>query len=230
MGVLGIAEVHTAVGGDAQTILFLAVEVGEDGSVVVAGDAEGLTGEVVAILFVGHALFLGQELSELGILGFGGHNDNVFIIFGSSADKRDATDVDFLDDGLIVGTAGHGVLEGIEVYNNEVDLVDVESLELLQIQSIVSASQDAAKDAWVESFDTSAENGGVARDIFYSCYGYAEALNKFLCASSGIYFNAELTERLNNFIETVFVEDRDESGLNFLLIGHDKILIITLLH
>lgn len=62
----------------------------------------------------------------------------------------------------------------------------------------------------MESLNSTAEDAGVAGDIFYGSYWDAEALNEFLRASSGVNFDAKFAEGSDYFVETVLMEDGDE--------------------
>ena len=66
--------------------------------------------------------------------------------------------VDLFDDVGLRSAACYGLLERIEVNDNEVDFRDGVFCHLLAVAFVVAASEDATEDAWVQSLNTSAED------------------------------------------------------------------------
>ena len=172
-----------------------------------AGDTESLTGQIITVLLVSLTILGGEELGELRILSLGRYNDDILIVLGSRPDERDAANVNLLYYRLMVSPTRNSVLKGVEIHDDEVNLINLESVKLLNILSIVAACQNSAKDARVKSLDTSAKDRRVAGDILDRSHGDTEALDEFLRSSGGVYLDAEISKRLNNLVQSVLVED-----------------------
>ena len=137
--------------------VLLAEELG-DSSVVIGSVLESLKGVSVAAR-LGDLTLL--ELAEEASVVFGvTENGNTLVVLGSSTNEGNTTDIDLLN-GL--GDAdvdlGDGVLEGVKVANNVVDLVDVLLGKVLLIGGKV-AGQDTGVDGGVEGLDTASKHLG----------------------------------------------------------------------
>ena len=185
-------------------------EVGVDGGVVMRADAEGVGREAVALLEGGAAVLLLVELQKFGVVVHGGHDDHVVEVLGGGADEADASDVDFLNDVLLRGTAGHGLLEGVEVDDDEVDLRNFVFGQLLAVAVHVAAREDASEHLGVQRFDAAAKDGGIAREAFHGDGFDAEVVDEFVGAAGGVDGHSLGVECANDVLQAVLVEDRDE--------------------
>ena len=93
--------------------------------------------------------------------GVGEDGDEV-VVLGGGADQRGSADVDVLDDGVGVGTAGDGRLEGVEGDGDEIDGRDPVRLHLGEVVAVVASAEDAAMDLRHEGFDPSVHDFGEA--------------------------------------------------------------------
>lgn len=123
---------------------------------------EGLESIPVSALLCDLTLLkLAQEASV--VLGITQDGD-ALVVLGSSADEGHATDIDLLDS---LGDAdvdlGDGVLEGIEVADNKVHLVDVLVGEILLIGSEVTG-EDARVNRRVKGLDATGKHFGGLSD------------------------------------------------------------------
>ena len=73
------------------------------------------------------------------VLGAGGNDGHVAEVLGGGADEGDAADVDLLDDVGLGGAGGHGLLEGVEVHDHQVNLFYVICAELVGVAGVVAA-------------------------------------------------------------------------------------------
>lgn len=78
-------------GGDA----LRAVEVVENGGVVVRADVERFGGQAAALFERGAAVLRPEQVEDVAVLVHGGYDRHVLVVFGGGADQRDAADVDF---------------------------------------------------------------------------------------------------------------------------------------
>ena len=109
--------------------------------------------------------------------------DSVIEVLGSGTDERDAAYVDFFDNVGFGRTAGYGLLKGVEVYDDKVNLGDVILLHLFAVALQVASAKDAAEHFGMKRLDTSAKDGGISREVFHLLAGDAERLNKLLGAA-----------------------------------------------
>ena len=108
-----------------------------------------------------------------------GSNDNdVLEIFGSGTNEGDAAYIDFLDDGTFIGSRSHRLLEGIKVYDNQVDFGNFIFGNLLPVAFYLATIEYAAKDLGVQRFHAAAQYRGIAREAFDTAAGNAERLDK----------------------------------------------------
>ena len=211
MGVLAIAQhfaVTAALLEDGQ--LFGLVEVVENGGVVVAADVEGIGREAVALLEGGAAVLLLVEFQEFGVVVHSGYDDHVVEVLGGGADEADAADVDFLNDVLLRGTAGHRLLEGVEVDDDEVNLGNLVFGQLLAVAVHVAAGQDTTEHLGVQRLHTAAQNRGVAREALHGNGFDAEVMDEFVGAAGGVDGHSLGVKSANDVLQAVLVEDRDE--------------------
>ena len=129
--------------------------------------AKGALRKHLAILDVGLSTLLLQDVEKHAVLSLARHDDHVLEVLGSGTDQGDTAYVDFLDDVGITCTACHGLLEWIQVNDNEVDGRNLLFLHLLLVALVVTASQDSSKYFRVKSFHTATQDGRICGNIFY---------------------------------------------------------------
>lgn len=172
LGDIGGSGLLVGVGAVSESKLLLAVtgvllaeELG-DGGIVVGSVLEGFEGVLVSAGLGDLSLL--ELLEETGIILGVAEDGDTLVVLGGSTDEGDTTNVNLLN-GL--GDAdidlGYSVLEGVEVADDIVDLVDVLLGEVLLIGSKVTG-QDAGMDGGVEGLDTASQHlGGLGdgRDV-----------------------------------------------------------------
>lgn len=152
VGVGTVAElgVLLAVGGVART------EEGRDVIIVVGRVLKSLESIAVAAGLLDLASL--KLLQELGVVVRVAQDRDAGVVLGSSSDERNATDVDLLD-GLRNSDVGlrDRLLEGVQVADDVVDLVNVLLCEILLVGSKV-AGQDTGVDGRVKGLDATSEH------------------------------------------------------------------------
>lgn len=148
------------VGTVAQGELFVAgasvllAEEARDGSVIVGSVLKGLEGICVAAGLADAAAL--ELLEEASVVVGVAEDGDALVVLGSSTDQSDAANVDLLDS---LGDAdvglGNGLLEGVEVADDVVDLVDVLVGKILVV-GLDIAGQNTGVDSGVEGLDTAA--------------------------------------------------------------------------
>ena len=141
---------------------------------------------------------------------YSGDDDDVVEVFGSSADKADATDVDFFDDVLLRGSAGNGLLKGIEVDDDEVNLWYLILRQLFAVAIHIATSQNAAKHFGVQRFDASAEYRRIACQRFDGNRFNTQVVDEFIGAASRIDGNALGCQGADDVLQPVFIVDGNE--------------------
>ena len=129
-----------------------------DSGVVVGAHCKGVGCEAVTLLKCGATVLLLVDGEELLVVVDGWHYHHVVEVLGGGTDKADASDVDFLDNVLLGGAAGDGLLEGVEVDDDQVDLRYLVLCQLLAVAEHVAARQYAAEHLRVQSLDAAAKD------------------------------------------------------------------------
>jgi len=147
-----------------------------------------------------------EQLDELAVVFLRRHDQHIVEVLGTSADERDATDVDLLDDFAGVVGVGHSLLEGIEVDDDEVERRDVVFLHLLLVRLKLGATQDAAKHFGMEGLHAAAQDGRIARERLDGLHRRVERLDKVIGASCGVYLYAILFQQVDDGVDARFIK------------------------
>ena len=129
--------------------------------------AEGTGSEHTTVFDVGLGTLLVQDVEQHAVLGLAGHDHHILEVLGAGTNQRDAADVDLLDNVSLRGTTGHGLLEWIKVYDDEVDLRNLVLCHLLLVALVVATAQYASEHLRMQRLHTSAEDRGISRYILY---------------------------------------------------------------
>ena len=132
-----------------------------------AADAKGSGSQHLAVFDIGLGTLLVENIEQHAILCLRGHDDHVLEVLGSSTDERDAAYVYLLDDVSLRGTTGHGLLEGIEVHDDEIDFGYLVLGHLLAVALIVAACQYASKHLGMQGFHPTAQDRRIGRHLLY---------------------------------------------------------------
>ena len=111
---------------------------------------------------------------------------------------------------MLGGTAGDGLLEGVEVHDDEVDLGDFVLCQLLVVAVHVAAGQNAAEHFGVQCFYAAAQNGGIAGETFHSHGFDTEFFDKLLGAAGAVDGHALCIEGFHDVLKAILVKDGDE--------------------
>ena len=164
VGILPVAQRRSAVETQLERAdLFLAVEIVEDGRIVVRADVERIGCETTALFERRSALLGGNDFVEFGVLVDRRYDHHVLEVFRCGADQRGAPDVDFFDHGLLFGPRSDGLFEGIEVDDHRVDFRDLVLSGLFGVLRIVAAGEDPSENFRMERFHASAEDRRIPR-------------------------------------------------------------------
>ena len=195
MRVLAVAQYLAVVGRQAQRAAVLSVEVAEDRRIIARADREGAASEVTALLEARLSSLRLEDVVERSVVGLGGNDDHVLEVLRRPTDEADTTDVNLLNDILLASARGYRGLEGIEVYDHQVDQREAVLGDLLLVGSMAATSEDTALDGGVQRLDTPPEHRGVLRQILDGHAGIAEGLDEATGTSRGYELYARLMQQ-----------------------------------
>ena len=191
-----------------------------DGSVIVAAYSEGASCEILALCECCLSALLVEDVEEHSVFSLAWHDNHVVEVLCSSTYERDAADIDFFDDVCLRGSACHGVLEWVKVNDDEVDFWYFVLCHLFLVAVVLTSSEYSSEHLWVKCLHTSAEYGRIGGDVFHLLALVSERLDKLLCTSCRKELNTLFVELLEQLIQTIFVENRDQCGFYLFLISH----------
>lgn len=190
-----------------------------DGTIVLSREGEGGSGEGLAEGHGGAAVVLTHSVHEGSVLGGAGHDGHGRVVLGSSAEHGGATNVDVLHAGGKVGSAGDGLLEGVEVEHDHVDSANAVVNHVLSVFLVAANSKDTTVDLRVERLDATVEHlRGTSHlsDVLDDKASIAESLGG---TASGEELNALLGEELAKGEKLTLVTHTEESALHLDLVS-----------
>ncbi len=196
-------------------VLFF-VEVVGDGAVVAGGGDEDFDAEAFAELGGGGALVGAHGFEDGCVIGGVDDDGDGAVILCGGAQHGGAADIDVLD-GFFHGDVGFrdGCLEGVEVYDDEIDGKDAIFVGGVGVFLVVADPEQAAVDLGVEGFDATIHHFREAGVIGDFAGGDAVFIEEAEGATGGDDFHAHVDEGFCEIDETGFVGDGDESPLDF---------------
>ena len=199
--ILTIAHHLGTIDGQAECRRLFAIEVVEDVRVVGARYGKSLLGKPAAVFESGGGIAIGYEtLIERFILSLRSDNNHIVEIFGSSADKRNAAYIDFLDDVGFGSTRSYSVLKWIEIDDDEVDFGDFVLSNLLAVTIVVATVENASKHLRVQGFHATAKDRRISGEVFNCITLIALFLDKRLCATGREEAHTIVVEYLKNLV------------------------------
>ena len=216
--VFAVAEACGAGEGEVEGaggVLFF-IEVVGDGSVVAGGGDEDFDAEPFAELGGGGALVGAHGFEDGFVIGGVDDDGDGAMVFCGGPEHGRAADIDVLD-GFFHGDVGFsdGCLEGVEVYDDEIDGQDAVFVGGVGVFFVVANPEKAAVDLWVEGFDAAIHHFREAGVIGDFAGGDAVFIEEVEGAAGGDDFHAHFDEGFSEVDETGFVGDGDESPLDF---------------
>ncbi len=133
-----------------------------DGCVVGGGTREGPLGEAQARGAGGRPAMAREFGDQRPVVVTVDHNRDIAMIFCCSADHGGAADVDVLDAFGERRALGHGLLERVQIDDQEIDRRDVVGLHRSDMIRIVAARQKAPMHLWVERLESPIHHLGEA--------------------------------------------------------------------
>jgi hypothetical protein len=122
---------------------------------------------------------------------------------------------------LSVAPLFYGLLEWVEVDDDQVDAGDFVALQLGLVPGFVPAGQDASVHLGVEGFDPASQDGRIAGHVGDFVHFSTELLNIRSCAPSRVDVYAQLFELQDDRFQSLFVEYRYQCRLNAGVFTHN---------
>src|SRR5690606_24853963 len=145
----------------------------------------------LAVLQGSVPLALGEDVKEFIIIFPGGNTEYVLEVFGGGPDQGNAPDIDFFNDVRFRGPTGHGLFEGVEVDDHQVQLGNVELLDLGGVPGMATTVQDASEDLGVKGLYPTPQDGGIPGDLLHGDDLDPKVPDKGLGAPGGIKDHAQ---------------------------------------
>ncbi len=183
------------------------IQVG-DRDVVRRGVGEGLGGQPLALL---EGETAGGHRRQHVVVGRRrGHDGDRRVVLRCRADHGRPADVDLLD-ALVGGRAGrHGLAEGVQVGDHEVERLDAELRELLDMGLEAAVGEDAGMHLGVQRLDAAVETLGEPGQVLDLGDRDAERLDPGGRAAGRHQRDTGLVEAADEVVEAGLVVDGDE--------------------
>ncbi len=174
---------------------------------------------------VGHAAGA-NSLEHRGVVGGVDHHRDISVVLRRGADHRRAADVDVLDHRVVVGARGDGLLEWVEVGDQQIDLADAVRIEGGAVVSLVANREEAAMDFRVQCLDAAIHHLGEAGELGNVLHRGAGRGDQRPRTAGRDELDAEIGKPLGELGETSLVEYREQRPphLDRLLRGHHRLL------
>ena len=192
-------------------VLALLGEPAADGDVVARGVGERLRGEGLARGHAQQALGLAQ-LVEHGVVALGVHDDGAEgVVLGRGADHRRPADVDVLDHlGLVGPHARRGALEGIEVDDHQVDVLDLVLAGRAHVVGVVARGEQSGVQLGMQRLDAAVHDLREAGEVLDGAHRDAGALELLRGAARRDELDPELGEAGGEVDDPALVGNRQQ--------------------
>ena len=191
---------------------------GTNGGIVPGGHAKGGSSHAPTEVEVG-AHSIAERIDEVGILAARRDADHVCEVLGGSTDEGDATDVNLLDDLPFLSAGCQGLLEGVEVHDDQVDGPNAMLGDIGIVRAEPTAGQDAAKDHGVQRLHASTQHFSRMGDALDRGHLGAEGFDGLLCPARGQDLHAVGMQLLDDGGKALLVEDGNQGALDGALHG-----------
>mmetsp|Transcript_96182 Transcript_96182/g.248706 ORF Transcript_96182/g.248706 Transcript_96182/m.248706 type:complete len:588 (-) Transcript_96182:9-1772(-) len=187
--------------------------------VVRRGQRVRRAGAALAEVHRGAAVVLLHVLDERAVLLRARDDGHEGVVLGRGTDHARAADVDVLNArGEVRGVLLHGLVEGVEVHDGQVDRPDAVLAHLVLVLVVAARGEQAAVDLRVQGLDAAVQDlrrAGVVRNVLD---GAAELPELRRGAARGEHVHLVVREELAELLDARLVEDGDQGGLNLHLV------------
>jgi hypothetical protein len=134
------------------------------------------------------------------------------VVLRRGPDHRRPADVDLLDDGVGLGPRPHGLDEGIEVHDDEVEGLDLELRQLVDVLLAAAIGQDARVHLRVQGLDPTVEGLLEAGHLGHLGDGHTGRGDALRRRTGGHDGHARAVQALRELLQTGLVEHRDQGS------------------
>ena len=186
-----------------------------DKAVVVSGRGEDLLGAGAVELEGGFSFVLVHDLKEFVVVGGVGDDRHVLEVLGGGTEHGRAADVDvfyrFRESHVWLLDGG---LEGIEIDDDKVDILEGVFLHGLLMGGIVAHGEKTGVDLRMERFDAAVQHFRETGEFVDGLDGDAFPFEEFGGAAGGNYLHAAFRELHGQFRDSRFVGNGNKSSFN----------------
>ena len=183
---------------------------GSHGGVVGGGVGECASGQAAALLQREATVLSG--LNRALVVGRVHHNCDGIVVLCSCANHGGAANVDLLNDGVLIRTRSHGLDEGVQVHDDQIEGLDVQLAEGVDVLLLAAVSQNTGVDARVQGLHTALEALGKAGHLGHLGDGNACGRNGRRGRTGGHQGHAGLVQTAGEILQAGLVVDRNEGA------------------
>ena len=209
MRIFSVTQRLWIIASSPESRIITTVEIIENSGIISRRNGKCLFGKPITIFQRRGSAFFIEHIQKRSILRFGSDNNDIFEVLGSSPDKRDTAYIDFFDDGTFVGARSHRFFKRIKIDNDKIDLGNIVFGDLSTVALFFPTIEYTAEDLRVQRFHTTAQNRGITGETFDTAARYPQRLDKRLCTTGRNKFHAIGMQFINNFVQPVFVINRN---------------------
>ena len=178
---------------------------------IVRGGVGECAGSKAAALIQGEATVL-SGLNGARVVGGVHNNSDGVVVLRGSANHGGATNVDLLDDGVLIGTGGNGLNEGVQVHNHQVECLNVQLFEGVDVLLLAAVRQNTGVDARVQGLHAPFEALGETGNFGDLGDGYACCRDGGCGGAGGDQRDASLVQAAGELLQTGLVVDGNEGA------------------
>mmetsp|Transcript_26554 Transcript_26554/g.67945 ORF Transcript_26554/g.67945 Transcript_26554/m.67945 type:complete len:284 (+) Transcript_26554:1381-2232(+) len=191
-----------------------------DCGIVGRGQGERGCGQVPAEGQGGAPLVAANLLHELLVLAWVRHDSHMRVVLRRGTDHARPADVDVLDAIGEVATLGHGLTEGVQVDDHEVDGPNAVLLHLRLVLLVAAGRQQGTVHLRVQRLHAAVQNLGRAGVVGHVLDRAAVLPELGRRAACGQDVDLVLGQELAQLLQARLVVDRDECCLDLNLVDH----------
>ena len=148
------------------------------------------------------------------------------MVLGRRAHHGGAANVDILDDLVIAGAGGYGLLEWIEIDCNQIDRADFVCVHRSLVFGIVAYRKQAAMHLGVQRFDPAVHHFGKAGQVGNIAHRQAGLADQAVGATGRDQFNPGLGQPAGEIGHAGFVEYRKQCPTDTYRLAHEICLAL----
>ena len=210
---LAALEAQASVRGPEVSVLILqelGCGPGCHSGIVCGGVGECASGKAAALI-QGETTVLSSLNGARVVGGIHNNSDSVVVLRGS-ANHGGATNIDLLDDGVLIGAGCDGLNEGVQVHNHQVERLNVQLFKGVDVLLLAAVRQNTGVDARVQGLHAAFEALGETGHFGDLGDGYACCRDGGCSGAGGDQRDASLVQAAGELLQTGLVVDGNEGA------------------